>query len=297
MIELSENLRKLLKNPTSCLGFLIVMFFAFLAVFAPFIAPPEYPDEPYLLPKAGWALEPSPPSPEHPFGTTEGQYDIFYGVVWGSRTAFKVGFITVFFSALIGIVIGSISGYFGGWIDEIIMRITDIFMAFPFLVSAMVLTTILGKGLDKVMIALIVFGWMGYARLIRGSFLSEREELYVLAAKAVGVSTFRVIFKHILPNTIYPVVIQASMSMGSMVVTASALSFLGVGAPDGYADWGGMISYARNWIVGAPGEALKYWYTFVYPGGAIALFVLGWNLLGDAIRDILDPKLRRIKVR
>lgn len=297
MNELVWVIKKLLKNPTSLLGIILVSFFALVALFAPLIAPPEYPDEPYLLPKAGWAIEPSPPSREHPFGTTEGQYDIFYGIVWGSRTAFKVGFITVTFSALIGVLIGSISGYFGGWIDELIMRITDIFMAFPFLVAAMVLTTILGKGLDKVMIALIAFGWMGYARLIRGSFLSAKEELYVLAAKAIGVSTFRIIFKHILPNTIYPIIIQASMNMGSMVVTASALSFLGVGAPDGYADWGQLISYARNWIVGAPGEALRYWYTFLYPGGAIVLFVLGWNLVGDAIRDILDPKLRGLRFK
>ncbi len=285
-------LKGLFKSPTSVLGVCLVLFFSIIALFAPWIAPPEYPDEPYLLPKAGWSAEPSPPSAEHPFGTTEGQYDIFYGIVWGARTAFKVGLITVGFSALIGIVVGSISGYFGGWVDEVIMRVTDIFMAFPFLVAAMVLTTILGKGLDKIMIALITFGWMGYARLIRGSFLAAKEELYVLAAKAIGVSDLSIIFKHILPNTIYPVIIQASMSMGSMVVSASALSFLGIGAPEGYADWGQMISYARNWIVGAPGDALKYWYTFFYPGGAIVLFVLGWNLLGDALRDILDPKLR-----
>lgn len=288
-------LRRLIKNPTSLLGISLVLFFALIALFAPIIAPPSYPDEPYLVPKAGWAIEPSPPSPEHPFGTTEGQYDIFYGVVWGARTAFKVGLITVGLSAFIGVIIGAISGYFGGWLDEVIMRITDVFMAFPFLVAAMVLTTLLGKGLDKIMIALVTFGWMGYARLIRSSFLSAKEELYVLSAKAIGVSDFSIIFRHILPNTIYPVIIQASMSMGSMVVTASALSFLGVGAPEGYADWGQMMSYARNWIVGAPGEALKYWYTFFYPGGTIVLFVLGWNLLGDALRDILDPKLRGLR--
>ncbi len=287
-------LKKLLKNPTACMGLVLVVFFAIVALLAPVIAPPEFPDSPYLLPKAGWSVEPSPPSPGHPFGTTQSQYDIFYGVVWGTRTAFKVGLITVGFSALIGVIIGSIAGYYGGWIEEILMRITDIFMAFPFLVAAMVLTTILGRGLDKVMIALIAFGWMGYARVIRGSFLSAKEEQYVMAAKAVGVKDIVIIFKHLLPNTIFPVIIQASMNMGSMVVTASALSFLGVGAPEGYADWGQMISYARNWIIGAPGEAFKYWYTVFYPGMAIVLFVLAWNLLGDALRDLLDPKLRGV---
>jgi len=225
-------------------------------------------------------------------GTAEGGYDIFYGLIWGTRTAFKIGLITVTVAGFIGVFIGSISAYFGGWIDEGLMRITDIFLSFPFLVAAMVLTTILGRGLDKVMIALIVFGWMGYARLIRGSILSAKEETYVMAAKALGVKDIKIIWKHLLPNTIFPVMVQGTMSIGSMVITAAALSFLGVGAPVGYADWGQMVSFARNWIIGAPGHAGQYWYTVLYPGIFIVLFVLAWNLIGDTLRDILDPRLR-----
>ena len=133
---------------------------------------------------------------------------------------------------------------------------------------------------------------MGYARLIRGSILSTKEETYVMAAKALGVNDTKIIWKHLLPNTIFPVMVQGSMNIGSMVITAAALSFLGVGAPVGYADWGQMVSFARNWIIGSPGYAGQYWYAVFYPGIFIVLFVLSWNLIGDTLRDILDPRLR-----
>ncbi|MCD6129228.1 ABC transporter permease, partial [Candidatus Bipolaricaulota bacterium] len=237
------------------------------------------------------------PSPEHPFGTAEGQYDIFYGCVWGTRTAWYVSTIVVGLSALIGITIGAVSAFYGGWFDEVVMRITDIFYAFPFLVAAMTLTSILGRGVTNAMIALVAFGWMGYARLIRGEVLRLKEMDYIQAARALGAPTSRLIVRHILPNAIWPVFVQATMNMGSIVITFASLSFLGVGAPRGYADWGQMISYARNWIIGLHGNPLAYWYTVVYPGAAITLFCLAWNLVGDALRDILDPRLRgRISV-
>jgi peptide/nickel transport system permease protein len=308
---MNRTLRKLFSNATSLIGIILLILFMVIAIFAPIIAPP-HSDDPYQVPRMSWDVNPQPPgSPMsdeirdiYDFmgkeikydiaicGTAEGGYDIFYGLIWGTRTAFKIGIITVLIAAFIGIFIGSISAYFGGWIDEILMRITDIFLSFPFLVAAMVLTTVLGRGIDKVMIALIVFGWMGYARVIRGSILSAKEETYVMAAKALGVKDGKVIWKHLLPNTIFPVLVQASMNIGSMVITAAALSFLGVGAPVGYADWGQMVSFARNWIIGAPGHAGQYWYTVFYPGIFIVLFVLAWNLVGDTLRDILDPRLR-----
>lgn len=304
-------IKKLLNNSASLVGLLLLLVFILIAVFAPFIAPPLFPD-PYQIPRMSWDIEPRPPGSlitddmkfvyeslgkpvtreQAIFGTAQGGYDIFYGMIWGTRTAFRVGIITVTFSMLIGIIGGSIAAYFGGWIDELLMRLTDIFLSIPFLVAAMVLTTILGRGLDKVMIALIAFGWMGYARVIRGSILSTKEEAYVMAAKALGVKDFRIIAFHLLPNTIFPVLVQASMNIGSMVVTAAALSFLGVGAPLGYADWGQMVSFARNWIIGAPGKAGEYWYAVFFPGIFIVLFVLSWNLVGDTLRDILDPRLR-----
>lgn len=308
---MNRTLRKLFSNATSLIGIILLILFMVIAIFAPIIAPP-HSDDPYQVPRMSWDVNPQPPgSPMsdeirdiYDFmgkeikydiaicGTAEGGYDIFYGLIWGTRTAFKIGIITVLIAAFIGIFIGSISAYFGGWIDEILMRITDIFLSFPFLVAAMVLTTVLGRGIDKVMIALIIFGWMGYARVIRGSILSAKEETYVMAAKALGVKDGKVIWKHLLPNTIFPVLVQASMNIGSMVITAAALSFLGVGAPVGYADWGQMVSFARNWIIGAPGHAGQYWYTVFYPGIFIVLFVLAWNLVGDTLRDILDPRLR-----
>ncbi|HKL12732.1 MAG TPA: ABC transporter permease [Halanaerobiales bacterium] len=291
-MEWQEVALRLFKNKISLVGLILVISFGLIAIFAPWIAPPADPSEPYMVPRAGWGFEPKPPSAEHIFGTAEGQYDIFYGIIWGTRTAFRIGFIIVGVSTLIGILIGTLAGYYGGWFDEIVMRITDIFMAIPFLIAAIVLTTILGQGLRNVMIALITFGWMNTARLMRSQVLSVKEEEFVIAADALGAGDVRIIFKHVILNTIFPLVIEASMRMGSMVITASTLSFLGIGAPEGYADWGQMISFARNWILGGQGNAIRYWFTVVIPGTAITLFCLSWNLIGDAFRDILDPKLQ-----
>jgi peptide/nickel transport system permease protein len=283
---------KLIKNPLGLIGLALLIFFIVVGILAPVLAPPAWQNEPYRIPRDGYSSTPKPPSPEHPFGTAEGQYDIYYGLIWGTRTAWTVSLVVVVLSAFIGITIGTISAFYGGLVDEILMRITDIFYAFPFLVGAMVLTTILGRGLGNVMIALIALGWMGYARLIRADILQIREVEYVQAARAIGASSLRLMLRHMLPNAIWPVVVQGTMSMGSIVITAAALSFLGVGAPLGYADWGQLISYARNWILGLHGNPLAYWYVIIYPSIAITLFCLSWNLVGDALRDILDPRLR-----
>ena len=286
--------KKLLRNPISLLGMILLLMFIVGAVFAPWIAPTDerYKDEPYRIPRYGWGSTPTPPSAEHPMGLAEGQYDIYYGLVWGTRTAFRVGIIVTATTCFLGVLIGSVSAYIGGLFDEIVMRITDIFMSFPRLLAIIVVTAILGKGLDKVMVAMILFNWTGYARLIRGSIFQAKEEDYVKAARAAGVSHVKILLRHLLPNTIFPTVIQASMNLGNLVITAATLSFLGLGAPIGYADWGQMISFARNWMLGTQGNALAYWFTVVYPGAAIVLFVLSWNLIGDAFRDIMDPKIQ-----
>ncbi|MFW6111421.1 MAG: ABC transporter permease [Candidatus Bipolaricaulota bacterium] len=286
-----KKLKKLLTNPLSVIGIAIILFYVGVAVAAPWIAPPQRRD-PYQIPREGWSSTPRPPGEAGLFGTTEGQYDIFYGVVWGTRTAFRVSLMVVGFASLIGIFIGTLAAFYGGAIDSILMRIVDVFYSIPYLVAAMVLTTILGRSLDNALIALIVFGWMGYARLIRGNILSVKEEEYVSAANAVGASDYRVVFRHIIPNSIFPVLVQASMNMGSVVITAATLSFLGVGAPEGYADWGQLISFARNWILGTQGNTFQFWHTVVIPGAAITFFCLSWNLIGDAFRDIMDPKLQ-----
>ncbi len=289
---MKKKITKLLTNPLSVVGLIIILFYVGVAVAAPWIAPPENAGEPYKVPRDGWSSTPQPPGEGHIFGTTQGQYDIFYGVVWGTRTAFRVSLMVVGISAIIGVLIGTMAAFYGGAVDSVLMRVVDIFYSIPYLVAAMVLTTILGRSLTNALIALIVFGWMGYARLIRGNILSVKEEEYVSAAQAVGATDYRIVFRHILPNSIFPVVVQASMNMGTIVITAATLSFLGVGAQEGYADWGQMISFARNWILGTQGNTLKFWYTVLIPGAAITTFCLSWNLIGDAFRDIMDPKMQ-----
>lgn len=289
--ETKRALKRLLSNASGLLGIVLLGMFILVALLAPFLAPPRPGRDPYLMPIVTWSADPLPPSKEHPFGVA-GKRDIFYGVVWGTRTAFRIGIIITAVSTAIGLCVGSLAGYFGKLLDEVLMRVTDIFMAIPFLVAAMVLTTILGTGLDKVIIASIVFSWMYPARLIRGNILQVKEEQFVLAAKSLGVSNLIIILRHILPNAIFPVLIHASMRMGSLVITAAALSFLGLGAPQGYADWGALLNYARNWMLGGYGATFKYWYMITFPGLAMVLFVLAWNLLGDALRDAFDPRLR-----
>ena len=309
-------IRGVATNPLSVAGLIIVLGFALTATFAPVLAPPiNALWDTTLIPRDGFKAEPQPPgtpwlrdAPEtipfwykpltghdewvHLMGTTSGQYDIFYGLVWGSRTAILVGSLVVLTQVAIGVLVGAISGFFGGWIDEILMRIVEIFIAFPFLVGALILSSILvpifGRSIWPASIALIVFGWTAYARLLRGDILATKERDYVLAARASGAKDIHLIMRHVLPNAIFPTLVRWSLDMGAIVLAFATLSFLGIGVQVGYADWGQVISNAREWILSLD----VYWYIIVYPGMALLLYGLGWNLIGDALRDILDPKLR-----
>jgi len=317
-------LKKLLKNPSALIGLLLLLAFSAVAIWAPVIAPvPENSYDPQMIPKEGFSRVPKPPNEEHIFGTTEGQYDIFYGVVWGTRTAFRIGIGIAIFTTLIGLIIGAISGFFGGWVDEILMRVTEIFLAFPFLLTTIILTSVLhyvyerGDGgimitVVKVlalvtfghnyfepleptqqsflfgMIAIIMFGWMETARVIRGNILSVKNSEYALAARTIGAKNSRILFRHLVPNATFPLLVITPMNIGSYVLTYAALSFLGLGVQEGYADWGQMLSLSRNWIL----TLADYPYIALYPGLALVLFVLAWNLIGDALRDILDPRSR-----
>jgi peptide/nickel transport system permease protein len=317
-------LKKFFRNPTAVIGFILLLGFIIMAIWAPKFAPvPENSRDPYMIPRYGFSSVPEPPSEEHPFGTTEGQYDIKYGIVWGTRTAFRIGVVITLFTTIIGITVGSIAAYYGGWLDEILMRITEIFQAFPFLLTAITLTSVLqavyGRGetgfviwsakilafltfghspfedvnpiqlsIITGMISIIIFGWMTIARVTRGNILAVKNFEYALAARTIGAKNLRILFRHLMPNAIFPVLVIASMNIGSYVLTFAALSFLGLGAQVGYADWGQMISFARNWI---PSLA-EYSHIVLYPGIVILLFVLAWNLVGDAVRDIMDPRLR-----
>ena len=291
--EIKFTLYRIFRNPSAIIGFSLLLIFATVALFAPQIAPPKYAHNPYLMPHKGFSPTPKPPGPKYIFGTTSGQYDIFYGVIWGTRTAFKIGLFVVIIAGLVGVTFGAVAGYFGGIIDEILMRITDVMWAIPTLVLAMAIVVAFGRGLDKIMIALAMVQWRWYVRVIRSEILTLRDQDYVHAARTMGVSDIKIILRHILPNAIYPVLIMASMDMGSMVITASFMSFVGLGAPKGFADWGQMVALARNYIVGPPDDPLKFWFAIVIPGLCIVLFVLAWNLIGDALRDAFDPKLRR----
>jgi peptide/nickel transport system permease protein len=193
---------------------------------------------------------------------------------------------------LIGIIVGSVSAYYGGIVDNVVMRIVDIFMTLPFILMALILAAVLapviGKTLIPSIIALVAFGWMGYARIIRGDILSVKERDYVLAARVAGVRNYRILFRDILPNAIFPTLVLASLGIGDVVLSFAALSFLGIGTQVGYADWGQILSFARNWIT----SLQTYWYIVVWPGLILVLFVMGWNLVGDALRDVLDPRMR-----
>lgn len=269
---------------------MLVVFFALVALFAPVLAPASNPHNPYQLPQSSYEVAPQPPSPQHIFGTTEQQYDLYYGVVWGTRLAFKIGITVTFFAFLIGLFLGAAAAYFGGKTDEIIMRFTDVVFAVPSLVLAMVIAAMLGPDTRNMMIALTAVAWPSYARLVRGDVLSVKRRDFVTASKALGARGPRLLLRHILPNSIYPAVVVASLDIGAIVLTAASLSFLGLGAQPGTADWGQLIAMARNWVLGSGTNTFAYWYTVVVPGGAIFLFVLGWNLLGDGFRDILDPR-------
>ena len=311
--EFYRILRGVAKNPLSVVGSSLILFFVLVALLAPVIAPTKKAD-PYMIPRDGFSATPKqpgtlwksnqPPLPfwweplvgtkqwTHVMGTASGQWDIFYGVIWGTRTAIKVGVIIEFFCLLVGILIGSLAAFYGGFLDNLLMRITEIFQAFPFILAALTLSAILtpaiGKSLIPAIVALVAFGWMGYARLIRGDILTVREREYVLAAEVVGAKNGRILLRHIIPNAIYPTMVVASLDIGTIVVSFAVLSFLGIGTEVGYADWGQLISFARNWIP----QLGTYWYIVIYPGVALILFVLGWNLVGDALRDIMDPRMR-----
>lgn len=291
--ELRYTLFRIFRNPSAVIGVILLTFFIAVAVFAPYIAPPKNINRAYRMPRSGYSITPKPPNEKNIFGTTEGQYDIFYGVIWGTRTAFRVGLFVITISVIIGVSLGTVAGYFGGKIDEFIMRLVDVVFAIPFLVLAMAIVVSFGRGLNVIMIAIACIAWRSYPRVIRSAILSVREQEYVQAAKIMGVSDLKIMIRHILPNSIYPVMVIAFMEGGSVVLIAAFLSFLGLGAPKGYADWGQMVALARNYIVGPPDDPLKFWYTIIIPGGCIVMFVLAWSLIGDALRDAFDPKIRR----
>lgn len=266
------------RNPLGVLGFFLLLGMATMAIFAPQIAT-HGPTEANIRERL------QPPSSEHPFGTDTLGRDIFSRVVYGSRISLRVAAIVLAIAVTIGAVFGATAGYLGGMVDEILMRVTDIFLAFPPLILALAVNAGLGPGIESAMFAVSFTWWPGYARMIRGQVMATKHNLYVEAARSIGASTWRVIVRHILPNSISPTIVELTLDAGYVVLTTAGLSFVGLGAQPPTPEWGFMVSEGRKFI-------LSQWWWPTFPGLAICLLVVGFNLLGDFLRDLLDPRLR-----
>ena len=267
-----------LRNPLSVAGLLIIGTLIGLAIVAPLVAP-------YDPTKTDVVNRLAPPSAAHWFGTDALGRDILSRVIYGSRVSLRIALLAAVIATAIGVPLGIVSGYFRGRTDDLLMRLTDMFMAFPSLILAMAIAAALRPTLENVIIAISLAAWPAYARLARSVTLALREETFVEAARASGATSGRILRRHVLPGVLSPVVIQVSLSMGGIILTAAGLGFIGLGAQPPTPEWGVMIAEGRNFIT-------QQWWVSTFPGIAIALVVLGFNLLGDGIRDILDPRLR-----
>lgn len=268
-------------NRLTIAGLIIVTILVFVALFAPWIAP-------YDVGTTDLAIRYLAPSSNHWFGTDSTGWDIFSRVVFGARISLQVGIIVVLVSAFIGTILGAIAGYYGGWVDRVVSGyVFNVFLAFPGLLLAIAMVAFLGAGLNKLILALCIIGWVGYARLIRGQVLKVREYDFVQAARALGANDARILLVHILPNAIQPLIVQASLGMAGAVLSEASLSFLGLGVPPPAPSWGVMIEEARDLstLQAAP-------HALIFPGVAIALTVLAFNFIGDGLREYLDPKQR-----
>ncbi|WP_462408803.1 ABC transporter permease [Neobacillus sp. Marseille-QA0830] len=266
------------KNRLAVVGLVIVMFFILLAIIAPVIAPYSFKGQ--VLTERMQA-----PSSKHWFGTDDFGRDIFSRVIYGARISLWVGFFSVLGSVIIGTMLGIVAGYYGRWVDAIISRIFDIMLAFPSILLAIAVVAILGPSLENALIAIAVVNIPNFGRLVRSKVLSVKQEEYIMAAQAIGMKDSRILLRHILPNSISPVIVQATLAIATAIIEAAALGFLGMGAQAPTPEWGKMLSDSKNYLMQAP-------WTLFFPGMAIMLTVLGFNLMGDGLRDVLDPKMK-----
>ncbi|RHW42879.1 ABC transporter permease [Neobacillus notoginsengisoli] len=271
--------RKLAKNKAALAGAFIVFTFIVLAVFAPYLAP----HDPL---KITMADKLQGPSSEHWLGTDDKGRDILSRLLYGSRISLTVGFLSTILGAAVGIVLGVVSGYYGRWVDSLIMRFCDVLLAFPGILLALAIVSVLGASTTNVVIAVAFFAVPTFARIVRGSTLSVKKLEYIDAIKAMGAKDSRIIFRHILPNILSPIIVQATLYIASAIITAAALSFLGMGTQPPAPEWGTMLSQGRSYIRQAAHITL-------FPGLAILLVVVGFNLFGDGLRDALDPKTKK----
>lgn len=266
------------RTPLAMVGTVMIVVFLMVAIFAPLLAThdPFAQDNKHLL----------PPSSEHFFGTDQYGRDIFSRVIYGTRVEVWIICVVSIVSVAIGLVVGIPSGYFGGTVDQVLMRITDMFLAFPRLVLAMAFTAALGPNLTNTILAIGLVDWTIFARLARAETMKVKSQPYIEAVRAVGAGKLRIMLLHIFPMAISPVIVQLTLRMGTIILTAAGLGFLGLGAQPPTPEWGAIVSDGRSYFI-------DQWWITTFPGLAIAVVVLGFNLLGDGIRDILDPRIRR----
>lgn len=272
----SRGLKQFTENRLNLIGLAFVSVVVFAAVLAPELAP-------YGSAEQDLFNRLQSPSLDHPMGTDQLGRDIFSRLLFGARISLRIAVIVVGITLTIGTSVGVVAGYVGGWVDEALMRIVDILLAFPGILLALVIAGILGPSLTNIMIALSVVGWTQYARIIRGSVLSVKEEEYIKSAQLMGVSNVSIITRHVLPNVVTPVIVLATMDMAYVILGTAGLSFLGLGAQPPTPEWGTMLASGRNYVDTA-------WWVVNFPGLAIMITVLGFNLLGDGLRDVLDPR-------
>ena len=278
-------LRILLRSKTAIFGGIVLIAFAVIAILSPVLAPHDPAQQNLrrrLAPPIGLGLENA--SNDYPLGNDNLGRDILSRLIGGSRVSFGVGMTTVVLASIIGSLIGAAAGYYRGWFDNFIMRLVDIWMAFPSLVLAIAIGAALGQGLRNLVIALVLTNWVTYCRVIRGEVLILREQEFIQAVRALGGSDFRIIFAHILPNATSSIVVIATLQLGTVIIAEASLSFLGISVQSSVPTWGGMLSDGREFMRQA-------WWLATFPGLAISIVVLGANLLGDGLRDALDPRL------
>lgn len=323
--------RRFFTDRQNWLGLIIVGLFIAAAVSAPWLAPQPDDGEPSPFKVVGQRLDrtPDPPSAEHPLGTVPQinllprfgiapgqdasyQWDVYHTLIWGTRSALRFGIVVTLATAAVGILVGAVSAYAGGFVNGLMMRITDAFLVFPsiaavWLFNRLLFTRVLSRfvelselswwenalyrlEIDPVMLALIAFSWMPYARIINASVSWLKQEEYVLAARAIGATGPRILFRHLLPNAIAPTIVLAARDVGGLVILATAFIFIGIG---GNVAWGILLVGARDYIIGIGGNPLSHWWVFLPVSLALTLFGIGWNLLGDGLNTILNPRARR----
>ncbi len=274
-----DAFKQLRKSKLATVGFFIITMFIIIGFIAPMLTP-------YGFDEQNLAKRLQPPSNEHWFGTDDLGRDILTRIAYGARISLQVGFFAVAGAFIVGTFLGLLSGYFGGWLDMIISRVFDILLAFPSILLAIAIVAIIGASLQNALIAIAIINVPIFGRLVRSKVISLREEEYIMAAKAQGMKNGRIIFHHIFPNSVAPIIVQATLGFGTAILEAAALGFLGLGAQPPLPEWGKMLADSRDFIQLAP-------WTMIVPGVSIMLVVLGFNLIGDGLRDVLDPKMKQ----